>query len=66
MIDAVLVLVVGVVFVVVAPRLARLQIRLLTRGRDTEPSAFLLGILRGAGVLMALTGLVGILDVALT
>ncbi len=64
--DALLLLVVGGVFLVLAPVLARFQVRLLTRGRDAEPSGFLVGILRLTGVALTLGGVVVLVDVAFT
>ncbi len=66
MADALFILAVGAAFVVLAPVLARFQIRLLTRGRDAEPSGFLVGILRATGVALLLVGIIALMDIAFT
>ncbi len=66
MVDALVILVVGAVFLVLAPALARFQVRLLTRGGDAEPSGFLVGILRLTGVALCLGGVIVLMDLAFT
>jgi hypothetical protein len=66
MTDALFILAVGAVFVLFAPVLARFRVRLLSRGRDAEPSGFLVAILRVTGVVLSLVGLIALMDIFFT